>query len=167
MWAWQFAKMQHAAAANSWTRFISMQDQYSVVHREEELEMFGLLADQGIGSIPWSPLAGGLVTRPWGESSTTRAMIARRADFDGRPLWLDSDKSIVDGVEGIADARGVSMAQVAMAWVLKNPVVDAPIVGATKQHHLADAVAALDLDLTNEEIKSLEEPYVRRQPTYF
>jgi len=167
MWAWRFAKMQYAAEANGWTKFVSMQDQYSVIHREEELEMFGLLADQGVGSIPWSPLAGGVVTRPWGENNTTRGKNQPSTDFDGHPLWLDSDKAIVNSIQSIAQCRGVSMAQVAMAWVLKNPVVDAPIVGSTKDHHLADAVAALDLQLTDDEVTALEEPYVHREPTYF
>jgi aryl-alcohol dehydrogenase-like predicted oxidoreductase len=167
MWAWQFAKLQHTAALNGWTRFVSMQDQYGVIHREEEREMFGLLADQGVGSIPWSPLAGGMVARPWGDKGTERAKTNSDVDFKGNPLWLDSDKAIVDPVQTIAEARGVSMAQVALAWVLKNPVVDAPIVGATKPHHLTDAVAALDLTLTDDEATALEEPYVLRQPTWF
>ena len=167
MWAWQFAKMQHTAEKHGWTTFVSMQDQYSLVQREEEREMFGLLADQGVGSIPWSPLAAGLVTRPWGEQSTTRAQNNPKTDHRGRPLFLDSDKAIVDAVQRIAADRGVSMATVAMAWVLRNPVVDAPIVGATKAHHLADAAAAVDLGLTGDEISSLEQPYTPREPTYF
>jgi aryl-alcohol dehydrogenase-like predicted oxidoreductase len=167
MWAWQFAKMQHAADAGGWTRFVSMQDQYNLVHREEEREMFGLLADQGVGSIPWSPLAGGRVTRPWGEQGSARSQSNPSVDMFGRPLFLDSDKAIVDAVQHIAHDRGVSMAQVAVAWLLQNPVVNAPIVGATKPHHLADAVAALDIQLTPEEIQALEEHYVPRLPTYF
>ncbi|WP_152360253.1 aldo/keto reductase [Microlunatus speluncae] len=167
MWAWQFATMQHAADLHGWTRFVSMQDQYSLIHREEEREMFGLLAHQGVGSIPWSPLAAGRVARPWGESGTERSAANPEVDMFGRPLFLPSDEAIVDAVQRIAAARGVSMAQVAMAWVLKNPVVAAPIVGATKPHHLADAVAALDLELTEDEITALEQPYVPRQPTYF
>jgi 1-deoxyxylulose-5-phosphate synthase len=167
MWAWRFAKMQHAADAHGWTRFVSMQDQYNLVQREEEREMFGLLADQGVGSLPWSPLAAGLVTRPWGERSTTRAESNPTVDMFGRPLFQDSDKAIVEAVRRIAEARGVSMAQVALAWVLNNPVVSAPIVGATKPHHLADAVAALDIDLTDDEVAALEDPYTPRLPTYF
>ena len=168
MWAWQFATMQHTAQAGGWTRFVSMQDQYSLIHREEEREMFGLLASQGVGSIPWSPLAAGWVARPWGEqSSTRRSQNYPVTDPRGRPLFLDSDQAIVDTVQRIAEARGVPMAQVAMAWVLKNPVVSAPIVGAAKPHHLADAAAALDIQLTDEEIRSLEEPYVPRMPTWF
>ena len=167
MWAWRFAKLQHAAAVNGWTRFVSMQDQYSVIHREEELEMFGLLADQGVGAIPWSPLAGGMLARPWGDRTTDRGKTNSAVDFNGNPLWLDTDQQIVATVQQIAETRGVSMAQVALAWVLNNPVVDAPIVGATKQHHLTDAVAALDLHLTDDEIAALEDPYVLRQPTWF
>jgi aryl-alcohol dehydrogenase-like predicted oxidoreductase len=167
MWAWRFATMQHAAETHGWTKYVSMQDQYSLLAREEEREMFGLLAQQGVGSIPWSPLAAGRVTRPWGEQGTTRSATNPTVDPTGRPLFLDSDKGIVDAVEHIAQERGVSMAQVAMAWVLKNPVVSAPIVGATKPHHLTDAVAALDLELTDDEVRSLEEPYAPRLPTYF
>jgi aryl-alcohol dehydrogenase-like predicted oxidoreductase len=167
MWAWQFAKMQHVARANGWSRFVSMQDQYSLVQREEEREMFGLLADQGVGSMPWSPLAAGLLARPWGEKGTSRAETNPTTDREGRPLFLDGDEAIVDAVQRIARARDVSMAQVAMAWVLNNPVVSAPIVGATKPRHLADAVAALDVKLTDDEVTSLEEHYTPRLPTYF
>ncbi|WP_067811307.1 aldo/keto reductase [Actinomadura kijaniata] len=167
MWAWQFAKMQHAAQANGWTRFVSMQDQYSLLQREEEREMFGLLADQGVGSLPWSPLAGGRLARPWGEGGTARAEVSPPTDPWGRPLFLDSDKAIVQAVQRIAEERGVSMATVAMAWVLRNPVVTAPIVGATKPHHLADAAAALEIRLTDEEVSALESPYAPRLPTHF
>ena len=167
MWAWRFATMQHAADLHGWTRFVSMQDQYNLLHREEEREMFGLLAHQGVGSIPWSPLAAGRVARPWGEKGTNRSSTNPDVDRDGRPLFLPSDQPIVDAVQRIAQARGVSMAQIAMAWVLKNPVVTAPIVGPTKPHHLSDAVAALDIDLTDDEVTALEQPYVPRLPTYF
>jgi aryl-alcohol dehydrogenase-like predicted oxidoreductase len=167
MWAWRFAKLQHAAERHGWTRFISMQDQYSVLAREEEREMFGLLADQGVGSMPWSPLAGGRVARPWGQTDSARAQANPDVDNFGRPLWLVSDKAIVDAVQRIAADRGVSMATIAMAWVLHNPVVDSPIAGATKPQHLADAVAALDITLTDDEVAALETPYVPRQPTYF
>ena len=149
MWAWQFAKMQHAADLHGWTRFVSMQDQYNLMHREEEREMFGLLADQGVSSIPWSPLAKGRLARPWGEQT-------RRSDSDplGQRFETESDRPIVEAVERIAEAHQLPMAQVALAWVLNNPVVAAPIVGPTKPHHLADAVAALDVELTDDEIKS-------------
>jgi aryl-alcohol dehydrogenase-like predicted oxidoreductase len=159
MWAWQFAKMQHAADLHGWTRFVSMQDQYSLMHREEEREMFGLLNDQGVGSIPYSPLAKGRLARPWGGNTARSANdpVAERS-------FSDADKPIADAVQKIAEERGIPMAQVALAWVLNNPVVAAPIVGATKEHHLPDAVAALDVHLTDEEIKTMEEPYTLRMP---
>jgi 1-deoxyxylulose-5-phosphate synthase len=162
MWAWQFAKMQHAAERNGWTRFVSMQNQYSLMQREEEREMFGLLADQGVGSIPWSPLAKGRLARPWGERT-------QRSDTDpiGRRFFGDADRPIAEAVQRVAEARGIPMAQVALAWVLKNPVVAAPIVGATKPHHLPDAVAALDVQLSDDQIRTLEEPYTPHLPTGF
>ena len=167
MLAWQFAKMQHAAQAHGWTGFVSMQDQYSLIQREEEREMFGLLADQRVGSLPWSPLAGGMLGRPWGDRSTTRSKDNVEVDFNGNRLWLDSDKGTVDAVQRISESRGVSMGQVALAWVLRHPVVDSPVVGATKEHHLADAAAAVDLNLTDEESATLERDYVRRESTWF
>ncbi|QJT05239.1 hypothetical protein G9272_37150 [Streptomyces asoensis] len=163
----QFATMQHAAAGHGWTPFVSMQDQYGLLAREEEREMFGLLAHLGVGSIPWSPLAGGRVARPWGQGTTARAKAAPDTDYAGRPLFVDTDEAIVDAVQKIADARGVPMAQVALAWVLRNPVVSAPIVGATKIHHLTDAVAALDLTPTADEIAALEDSCTPRLPTFF
>jgi len=167
MWAWQFASMQHAADLHGWTRFVSMQDQYSLLAREEEREMLPLLAHQGVGSIPWSPLAGGKVARPWGDTSTQRSSENRQTDQHGTPLFLESDKGIVDAVEGIAAARGVPMAQIGLTWVLRNPVVSAPIVGSTKPQHLSDAVAALSIELTDGEVTALEEHYVPRRPTYY
>jgi aryl-alcohol dehydrogenase-like predicted oxidoreductase len=144
-----------------------MQNQYSLIQREEEREMFGLLADQGVGSIPWSPLAGGMLARPWGDNSTERGKTNSDVDFNGNPLWLGTDQKIVDTIQQISADRGVSLAQVALAWVLKNPVVDAPVMGATKRHHLTDAVAALELQLTDDEVTALEEPYAFRSPTWF
>lgn len=159
MWAWQFAKLQHAADLHGWTRFVSMQDQYSLLYREEEREMFGLLADQGVGSIPYSPLAKGRVARPAGAET-------KRSSDDpvGNRFFADTarDRPVIDAVERIAEARGVPMAQIGMAWVLHNPVVSAPIVGATKPHHLDDAAAAVNIDLTPEEITALEEHYTVR-----
>ncbi len=162
MWAWQFAKLQHVARSNGWTPFVSMQDQYNLLMREEEREMFGLLADQGVGSIPYSPLAKGRVCRPWGERTA-------RMDVDpiGRRYDIDEDAPIVDAVQRIAAQRGVPMAQVALAWVLRHPVVSAPIVGATKAHHLSDAVAALELTLSDDEVTALEEHYRPHLPTAF
>ncbi|MBN9105015.1 MAG: aldo/keto reductase [Propionibacteriaceae bacterium] len=146
MWAWQFSKLQYTAQLNGWTRFVSMQDEYNLIMREEEREMFGLLRDQGVGSIPFSPLAKGRLTRPWGEHT-------RRGDSDpvGRRYDQDVDVPIVAAAQRVAEARGVPMAQVALAWVLSKPVVSAPIVGPTKLEHLTDAVAALDLRLTEQE----------------
>jgi aryl-alcohol dehydrogenase-like predicted oxidoreductase len=143
MWAWQFAKMQHAADRGGWTRFVAMQNQYSLMQREEEREMFGLITDQRVGSIPCSPLAKGRLARPWGEHTN-------RFDTDpvGRRFDIDSDIPIVEAVDKVAQARGIPMAQVALAWVLKHPAVTAPIVGATKPHHLPDAVAACDVHLS-------------------
>lgn len=160
MWAWQFATMQHAADLHGWTRFISMQNQYSLTQREEEREMFGLLTDQGVGSIPWSPLAKGQLARPWGEST-----LRSETDDVARSRFTESDHPIVDAVEQIAGQHGVPMAQVALAWVLKNPVVAAPIVGPTKSHHLSDAVAALDLKLSDDDVRTLEAAYTPRLPT--
>lgn len=162
MWAWQFAKMQHSATLHGWTRFIAMQDQYNLMQREEEREMFGLLADQGVSSIPWSPLAKGRLARPWGERT-------HRFDTDpvGRRFFGEDDQPIVAAVQHIAEARGIPMAQVALAWVLQHPIVAAPIVGATKPRHLADAVAALDVHLTEDEMRQLEAPYTPRLPTGF
>jgi len=162
MHAWQFSKLQYTASAHGWTRFVSMQDQYSLLYREEEREMFGLLADQGVGSIPYSPLAKGRVARPLGEHT-------KRSDNDpvGSAHFADTDaiRPVIDAVARIAEARGVPMAQVALAWVLKNPVVSSPIVGATKPHHLPDAVAALDVKLADEEIAQLESSYSIRRPS--
>ena len=159
MWTWQFANMQHAADLHGWTRFVSMQDQYSLLYREEEREMFGLLADQGVGSIPYSPLAKGRVARPAGEQT-------QRSSDDpvGNSFFADPerDRPVIDAVEHIAEDRGVPMAQIAMAWVLTNPVVSAPIIGATKPHHLDDAAAAVDIDLTPDEHTALTEHYTVR-----
>ena len=160
MWAWQFSKMQYLAQLSGWTRFVSMQNQYSLMQREDEREMFGLLADQGVGSIPWSPLAKGRLARPWGEQTD-------RSATDATARWVrpHDDKPIADAVQQLADNRGVSMARVALAWVLHNPVVSAPIVGVTKPRHLADAVAALDLTVTDHEIAQLRQHYTPRDPT--
>ncbi len=162
MWAWQFSKMQYTAKLHGWTTFVSMQDEYNLIMREEEREMFGLLADQGVGSIPFSPLAKGRVARPWGQ--TTARM---ETDPVGKRYDQDADAPIVDAVQRIAEARGVPMAQVALAWVLAKPVISAPIVGPTKLGHLTDAVAALDLVLTADEVASLEEHYTPHVPKSF
>ncbi|MEO6712392.1 MAG: aldo/keto reductase [Mycobacteriales bacterium] len=154
MAAWQFAQMLYVADINGWTRFVSMQNHYNLLYREEEREMLPLCLDQGIGVIPWSPLARGKLTRDWDDST-------ERGDTDefGRKLYTESDREIVDVVAEVAAARGVARAQVALAWVASRPGVAAPIVGATKPHHLEDAVAALDIDLSDPEIAQLEAPY--------
>ena len=157
MFAWQFSKAQYLAERHGWTKFVTMQNHYNLLYREEEREMFGLCADQGVGVIPWSPLARGRLTRDW-DTSTNRA----ETDEFGKTLYPDSDKVVVDRVGEIAAARGVNRAQVALAWVSHNPQVSAPIVGATKALHISDAVASLDLELTADEVASLERDYEPR-----
>ncbi len=155
MFAWQFAKALYVADQRGASRFVSMQNHYNLLYREEEREMMPLLADQGVASIPWSPLARGRLTRPWG-AVTGRS----QQDAFGASLYHDSDQAIVAATLAVAERRGISPAQVALAWILAHPVVASPIVGATKPHHLADAVAALDVHLTPEELAELEAPYV-------
>ena len=154
MWAWQFAKLQTSAELNGWTRFSAMEDQYNVLKREEERDMIPLCLDQGVGLTPYSPLAKGRAARPWGEQTSRSSTDAVAKAFD-----RDADKAVVDALHQIAEVRGASMAQVALAWVLSKPVVACPIVGATKPKHLADAVAALDVRLTADEAQALENPY--------
>ncbi len=154
MFAWQFAKAQHVAETHGWTRFVSMQNYYNLLYREEEREMMPLLLDQGVGSIPWSPLARGRLARPW-DTTTNRSS----QDAFGQNLYDEMDRPIVDEVNAIATRRSTSPASVALAWVLRHPAVASPIVGATKAHHLNDAVAALDLELSPEEVSALEAPY--------
>jgi aryl-alcohol dehydrogenase (NADP+) len=155
MFAWQFAKSLYLADRNGWTRFVSMQNHYNVLYREEEREMMPLCTAEGVGVIPWSPLARGRVTRPWDQQTTARA----GSDEFGKTLYHDDDRVIVSRVEQIAKARGISMAQVALAWHFTKPFVTAPIIGATKPQHLRDALAAVDLQLSTEEIAMVEEPY--------
>jgi len=165
MYAWQFAKLQAAAELNNLTKFISMQDQYNLLMREEEREMLPLCVDQGVGVIPWSPLARGYLTRPWG-ATTERT----KTDEFGLSLYrqnVAADQAIVQAVEQIAAARGVPMAQVALAWVRQQPAVTAPIVGATKVSQLEDAVASLAIELTSQELKALQDPYQPQYPEGF
>jgi aryl-alcohol dehydrogenase-like predicted oxidoreductase len=162
MYAWQFATMQHAADLNGWTRFISMQDQYNLLSREEEREMHPYCGETGIGVIPWSPLARGRLAREWDDSSTSRS----ETDKFGKTLYRqseESDRRISDAVGAIAKARGIPRAQVALAWVAQQPVVSAPIVGATKPEHLTDAATAVELTLTKAELAQLDEHYVPHQ----
>ncbi len=157
MYAWQFAKAQHVAERNGWTRFVSMQNHYNLLYREEEREMMPLCQDSGVAVIPWSPLARGRLTRGWDEVSERL-----QTDEFGKTLYVvpDADRRVVDAVANIAAARGVPKAQVALAWMLGKPFVTAPIVGASKAQHLDDALAALSLSLTPAEIAALEEHYV-------
>ena len=154
MYAWQFAKAQHVAERHGWTRFVTMQNHYNLLYREEEREMLPLCADQGVGAIPWSPLARGRLARDW-DASSARS----ETDEFGKTLYLEEDRQIVERVAELAEQRGVSRAQIALAWVLRNPVVSAPIVGATKAEHLDDAVAALDVQLSDAEADQLESGY--------
>jgi 1-deoxyxylulose-5-phosphate synthase len=156
MHAWQFSKALYRSELNGWTKFATMQNHYNLLNREEEREMLPLCADQGIGVIPWSPLARGRLTRDWEETTA-------RQDSDEvlKSLYtstVDADRRIVEAVARVASERGVPRAQIALAWVAGK--VTAPIVGATKPHHLEDAVAALDIVLTDEEISTLEDSYV-------
>ena len=165
MWTWQFAQAQHVADLNGWTRFVSMQDQYSLLYREEEREMHPYCLDQGVGVIPWSPIARGKLARPWGddtERSRTDQVIA-----SNYRQQVESDRAVIGVVGEIAAERGVSRAQVAYAWVLHQPVVTAPIVGATKPGQLDDAIAAVDLELSADELRRLEEPYAPRNAEGF
>jgi aryl-alcohol dehydrogenase-like predicted oxidoreductase len=158
MYAWQFLKALHTAERNGWTRFVSMQNYLNLLYREEEREMLPLCREEKIGVIPWSPLARGRLTRDW-EDSSARA----ETDEFGKSLYsatADADRKVVERVAEIASKREVPRAQIALAWVLQKEPVTAPIVGATKPHHLDDAAAALSIKLTPEEVASLEEPYV-------
>ncbi|GAB3650454.1 aldo/keto reductase [Glycomyces tarimensis] len=158
MYAWQFAKALFTADLNGWTRFATMQNHYNLINREEEREMLPLCLDQGVGSIPWSPLARGLLARD-PEIATERSA----DDAFGDRLYggsEEADRQVIERLGRVAEARGVPRAQVALAWLLRNPAVTAPIVGVTKPGHLTDALAALDIDLTDEEVMLLEEMYV-------
>ena len=157
MYSWQFAQALCLAESNGWTRFVSMQNHYNLLYREEEREMLPLCVDQGVGAIPWSPLARGRLTRPWSQQ-TARS----ETDEFGRSLYGEEGRSIVEAVLGVAAERGIAPARVALAWLLGKPGVDAPIVGATKVHHLEDAVAAVDLYLDDSEVESLEKGYQPR-----
>jgi aryl-alcohol dehydrogenase-like predicted oxidoreductase len=158
MFAWQFATMLHVSEANGWTRFATMQNYLNLLYREEEREMLPLCDAEGVGVIPWSPLARGRLTRDWDET-TGRS----QTDEFGKTLYahtVEADRKVVETVATIAKERDVPRAQVALAWVLAKPEVSAPIIGASKTAHLDDAIAALELGLTDREIARLEEPYV-------
>jgi aryl-alcohol dehydrogenase-like predicted oxidoreductase len=165
MFAWQFAKAQYTADLGGWTRFVSMQDQYNLINREEEREMLPFCLDQGVGVLPWSPLARGRLTRDWDER-TARS----ETDVFGKTLYgqqEEGDRGIAEAVKAVADARGVPRAQIALAWVRQQDAVTSPIVGATKPGHIEDAVASVELELTSGELEQLEGPYVVRAPEGF
>ena len=158
MWAWQFSKALHASRQYGWTRFVTMQNHYNLLYREEEREMMPLCSDQGIGVLPWSPLARGRLTRAWDEQ-TNRT----RTDQYGSTLYtsaVEADRKVVEEVASLAAKHGVPMAQVALAWMAHKPFVTAPIIGASKPQHLIDAVEALSLKLEAHEIHKLESPYL-------
>ncbi|WFR94862.1 aldo/keto reductase [Rhizobium tumorigenes] len=160
MHAWEFAKAVYISRLHGWTQFVSMQDHLNLLYREEEREMLPFCEDQKIAVIPWSPLARGRLTRDWNESTSRQ-----ESDQFGKTLYnqaVESDRQIIDAVGALATARGVSRAQIGIAWIAQKSAVTAPIVGASKPHHLTDAVAALSVKLTAEEIAALEAPYVPR-----
>lgn len=162
MHAWQFAKAQSVAHLAGWTPFVSMQDHYNLLAREEEREMHPMCLDMGVGVIPWSPLARGRLTRTW-DAATNRL----ETDEFGKSLYRDDDVHIVEAVRAVAEQRGASMAQIALAWVRSKPAVDSPIIGASKPEQLDEAVASLSLKLTDAEISRLEESYTPRANTGF
>ena len=162
MFAWQFAKLQTAARLGGWTPFSAMQDQYNLLKREEEREMIPLCSDLGVGLVPYSPNGKGRLARPRGQSSDRASVDVVAKAFDS-----DLDAPIIDVVERIANERNVPMAAIALAWVLHNPTVSAAVVGATKPTHLTDAVAALDLELTPDDIQRLEAPYTTQEPFWW
>ncbi len=158
MYAWQFAKALYLAELRGWTRFISMQNHLNLIYREEEREMLPLCRKEKIAVLPWSPLARGRLARPWHGESTHRL----ETDTFGKSLYSraeEADHKVIERLGKVAEQRGVPRAQLALAWLLAKPGVTAPIVGATKQHHLEDAVAALSISLAPEEIAAIEEPY--------
>jgi aryl-alcohol dehydrogenase-like predicted oxidoreductase len=158
MYAWQFERLQNIAEANGWTKFIAMQNHYNLIYREEEREMIPLCQDRKIALTPWSPLAGGRLTHPWGT-------VTERVKIDEVSKWVwdgtnDLDKVVVDNVEKLAKQHGIPMAQMALAWMLSKPYITAPIVGTTAIKHVEQAVAALDVQLSSEEVQALEKPYM-------
>jgi 1-deoxyxylulose-5-phosphate synthase len=159
MYAWQFAKALYLARLNGWTRFVSMQNHLNLVYREEEREMLPLCQAEGIAVIPWSPLARGRLTRPWQSETTKRT----QTDHFGNRMYSqteEADHNVVDRLGELSRQRGIPMAQLALAWLLSKPLITAPIVGASKPHHLNDAVAALSVSLTTQEVALLEGGYV-------
>jgi aryl-alcohol dehydrogenase-like predicted oxidoreductase len=165
MWAWQFMKMLSTQDLNGWVRFVSMQNQVNLIYREEEREMLPLCVDQGIGVIPWSPMARGRLARPWGEATKRSG-----SDPFGSQMYepnAASDEKIVNAVADVAKARGKTMAQIALAWVMQKEPVSAPIVGVSKLEQLTDALDAIDVTLSGDEVKALEANYTPRATAGF
>src|SRR3954447_11620740 len=162
MYAWQFAKLQHAADLGGWTRFVSMQNQYNLLRRHDEPELMAMCGDMGVGLMPYSPNGKGRLARPAGEQSD-------RSSTDKVVKAFDSpyDEPVINAVQRLAESRGISMAQIALAWVLRNPLVSAPIVGATKLNHLTEAIDALHIQLTDDEVQELEAPYHQHGPSWY
>lgn len=163
MWAWEFSKALYTADLHGWTRFVSMQNHYNLIYREEERDMLPLCEDQGVGVIPWSPLARGRLTRPWG----TETIRSETDEFGSKLYRSTSDETIVNRVSEVAGRLQLPQAQVALAWILSKPAVSAPIIGATKGRHIEDAVAAVDIELSDEDIAMLESPYEPHDVTGF
>ncbi len=159
MFAWQFAKAQHTAESHGWSRFISMQDHYNLVYREEEREMIPLCLDQGVGLIPWSPMARGFFAKNRVRGGGGETARANSDPFANQLYFREEDFQVADLANEIADTRGVTGSQIALAWMLHKPHINSPIIGATKMDHLEQAIAALDIQLSEDEIKRLEEPY--------
>ncbi|CAJ0715128.1 1-deoxyxylulose-5-phosphate synthase YajO [Ralstonia edaphis] len=158
MYAWQFERLQNIAEQHGWTKFVAMQNHYNLIYREEEREMIPLCQDRKIALTPWSPLAGGRLAHPWG-TVTPRVKI----DEVSKWVWDGTnalDKVVIDNAQAVAKARGISMAQMSLAWMLSKPYITAPIVGTTAPQHVEEAVAALDIQLSDEEVQALEKPYV-------
>lgn len=163
MHAWEFSKALHMQKANGWARFVTMQNHYNLLAREEEREMLPLCADEGVGTMVWSPLARGRLARRWDDAKTTeRSGKDGFADMLYTQFTKESDRQIIDAVGDIAAVRGVSRAQIALAWLRKNPVVTAPLVGASSIQQIDDALASLDITLTEDELMVLESPYTPR-----
>jgi 1-deoxyxylulose-5-phosphate synthase len=162
MYGWQFAKLQRAAEAGGWTPFVSMQNQYNLLRRQDEPELMAMCADTGVGLVPYSPNGKGRLARPWGQQSTRSSVDHVVQAFDS-----PTDEPVVNAVQKLAQTRGLTMAQIALAWVLRHPAVSAPIVGATKPHHLPEAAATLEVTLTGDEAAALEQPYTNQGPSWF
>lgn len=159
MWAHQFLEYQYTARAHGWTEFISMQNLYNAIHREEEREMFPACAKFGVGSIPWSPVAMGFLTRPWDKFTTTARGEGEGKGFLDQAI-TEEDKKISEKIQEIAETHGVTMATVAIAWTLSKPFITAPIVGLSKKERVDEAISAITLQLSEAEVTSIDEPYV-------